>query len=474
MVRKAYIILALAAIVAVAGCKKEVAPAAPAEEGFYEFTLTASAPDADTKTTYDEDKYFSWTAGDKISVLFSDGTTDKFFTLTAQGGGASATFKGNITNGYTLGAADGNKYALYPANDGHSYTSGEAKPVKFVVPAAVDFSTDGFSANIPLAALGDADNVFVFKPMCSVVKFSFHNIPAQTSKVKFKVTAQNTHALSGTFECKVGGYNLYWSPKWAAEGTSSITYTESVSGGKASFYVPIPAWDGTGFIPEIMLTDADSDATLYSAKAKNGLPSDTAGSLGSIIVIPSIKIAGATAWAFPSAYSIDWESVTAAAAGDSEAGFDAIVQMKATADANNLYVYLEVKKDALYDNSAYNYANYSHLYIGSGSATEGESFWGWTAVFESKIDAWMKYGNNARYYHWNGNLTKPTAVEHGGLLYYEIAVTRSAFPGLSGSSAILGMYITKQWVEGETWLGTSDQIGIVPARWQAPLSVTLP
>ncbi len=474
MAHKGFLLIALAATVALAGCKKELAPSAPAKDGFYEFTLTASADNIGTKTSYEDDKYFSWSAGDKISVLFSDGTTDKFFTLTAQAAGASTTFKGNITNGYTLGAADGNKYALYPANDGHAYTSGAEKPVSFVVPAAVDFTAGGVSANIPLAALGDADNVFVFKPMCSVVKFSFHNIPAETEKVKFKVTAQNTHALSGTFDCKVGGYYLYWSPKWAAEGTSSITFTQNVSGGKASFYVPIPAWDGTSFIPEILLTDAGSDATLYSAKAKNGLPAESAGSLGSIIVIPSIKIAGATAWSFPSAYGIDWESVTAATAGDSEAGLDAIVQMKATADADRLYVYLEVKKDALYDNVAYEYANCSQLYIGSGSATEGKSFWGWTAVFESKIEAWMKTGNNARYYHWNSNLTKPTAVEHGDLLCYEIAVTRSAFPELAGSSAIIGMYITQQWFEGGAWQGKSDAIGIAPARWQAPLSVTLP
>ena len=255
------------------------------DEGFYEFALTASAGDPETRTAYENDRIFSWTAGDRISVLFSNGSTDRFFTLTTEDSGATATFKGLIESGYTLGAADGKKWALYPAAE-HSYTNGI---VYFNQPATVDFTGSGFSANIPLAALGDGGS-YVFKPACSVVKFSFTDIDAAT--VQFRVTAQNTHALSGTFPCKEGGYCLYWQPQWAAEGTSSITFIENVTGGTAEFYVPIPGWDAAKFIPIITLSDYDSGKVIYTATARNGFPSNTTASLGHIIVVSPIQCGG--------------------------------------------------------------------------------------------------------------------------------------------------------------------------------------
>ena len=470
MARKSLIILALAAV-AFAGCNKNFQGEVPAEEGTYEFTLKASAQDMGTKTLYDGDVTFSWQEGDEISVLFSNGSTTKFFTLTAQSAGASTTFKGDITTGYTLGNPDGDKWAIYPA-DNHTYNSDGT--ISFNQPAVVDFTQSGFSAKIPLYAYGDESNTFVFKPMVSVVKFTFTGIKCST--VKFQVTATNTHSLSGLFPCQYGSGNaLYWYAKYAAEGTNSLSFIEDVSGGKATFYVPVPAWDTPSFKPIITLTDYDTDDLLYTATAKQGFPEETAESLSSIVICPPIKVWNAIAWTFPSAYGIDWESVTAAADGDSGEDFDAIVRMKATADATNLYIYLEVKKDALYDNAGYHYANCSELYIGSGSATEGKAFWAWENVyFEKKHEAWLKYNNTPRYYHWDSNITKPTAVEHGDLYYYEIAVTRSAIPALAGSSAILGIYMTGQWVEGEAWMGSSDAIGCAPARWEAPLEVALP
>ena len=289
---KTYILFAAA--LALAACKSP-SPEEPAP-GVYEFTLQAAAGDPETRTLYEGDKTFSWIEGDEISVLFHSGSDNKFFTLTAQSGGSSATFKGLITNGYTIGSSDtGQKWALYPAAS-HTYA---AKPstgtyahdqiVWFNQPETVDL-TSGFSANIPLAALGSDSGSFVFKPACSVAKFSFSGIEAST--VSFTVTSQTTHALSGLFPCKEGGYYLFWNPQYADPGTNSIKFIENVSDGKAVFYVPFPGWGASGFQPILSLKDNATGKTIYSATAKKGLPADATSSLGQIVVFPDIKCDG--------------------------------------------------------------------------------------------------------------------------------------------------------------------------------------
>ena len=460
----------IAAALAIVGCNKNASIDTP-EEGTYEFVLNASGSLGDaTRTTYEDDMIFSWNKGDKISVLFHKGSTDKFFTLTAASAGATSVFKGNVTNGYELGSASGKKWALYPANDRHDYVEADEKKVKFCVSAEIDV-TDG-SSNIPLAALGDDENNFLFQPMCSVVKFSFNSIPSTTKTVKFKVTAQNTHSLSNVFECLEAGYNLIWHAKWAAEGTNSVIFTGKVSGGKASFYVPIPAWDGPEFIPAVLLTDADNDGTLYEAVATRGLPDETADGLNYIIKMPEIKVKGLKPWAMESKYGIDWSSVNVAVAGDTETGRDAVQQMKLAADASNLYVYLEVRKDRMYDEPGYDYANYSHLFIGNAEAENVDDRWPDTP-YGLLYKCWMKLNNLPRYYHWYGDLSKNEAVEHSGIYYYEIAVARTAIPA-NWANATVCFDIDQQYVVGSEWLGEETVIGCAPAEGAAGLSIDLP
>ena len=263
---------------ALAACTPETEP------GFYEFTLEASALDADTRTSYENDRTFSWCASDKISVLFHNGSTDKFFMLESQGSGPSVKFKGSIENGYTLGSSDGKKWALYPAAD-HTYTDGT---VNFQQPATVDFASNGFSANIPLYALGTDKDEYVFRPMCSVAKFTFTGIEAST--VSLKVTNQSKHALSGLFPCRESESTLFWWPQSVSAGSPdlSLTFIEKPQEGTAVFYVPFPGWDAAGFIPALELKDSGSGDVLYSATAKQGFPSESTSSLGRIIKVPAI------------------------------------------------------------------------------------------------------------------------------------------------------------------------------------------
>ncbi len=293
MKRLSLIFLTAAVALLAAGCDMrpeiEIAP----EEGCYEFTLTATAESgSDTRTSYADDKVFSWTAGDKISVIFHNGSTDKFFTLTAQSAGASSTFKGSITNGYSLGATDGSKCALYPASDQHKYENGT---FYYYRPSEIEMSPNGFSSNIPLAAIEFNNNSFKFRPMCTVAKISFSGITA--SRVKLSVKNLDSHTISGLFDCRVSSsVYLVWkqlSNNNAEDPSRSIVFKETVENGRAVFYVNCPPWGGSYFKPQLSLTDASSGAVLYSATAKQALPSSTNSSLGNIAVISEINLGDA-------------------------------------------------------------------------------------------------------------------------------------------------------------------------------------
>lgn len=290
MKRLSLIFLTAAVALLAAGCDMrpeiEIAP----EEGCYEFTLQASSDcEPATRTSYAGDKSFSWTAGDKISVIFHNGATDRFFTLTAQNAGASSTFKGSITNGYTIGAADGSNCALYPASDKHKYENGT---FYYYRPGEIEMSPDGFSSNIPLSAIEFSNNSLIFRPMCTVVKFSFSGLTA--SRVNLSVKNLDSHTLSGYFDCRVSSsVYLVWkqlSDNNADSPARSISFTETVEDGKAAFYVNCPPWGGSYFKPQLSLTDASTGAVLYSATAKQALPSSTNASLGNMVVIPEINL----------------------------------------------------------------------------------------------------------------------------------------------------------------------------------------
>ncbi len=467
MVRRLYLIL-FAAVAAVAACSKN---ADPIESGTHEFVLEASMSmdGTVTRTAYANDVTFSWSDGDQISVLFHKGDENQFFTLTTSSvNGNTATFRGAVTDGWEIGASDtGKKWALYPAAE-HSYANGI---VTYYIPAETDFTASHYSANIPLAAEGDADNAFTFKPAAGAFKFTFVGIK-DANKVRFTVNQiGSTHKLSGAFAMKEGGYVLYWSPKWGEidSPANRISFVANVENETAVFYVPFAAWDKT-FQPELKLTDAETDATLYSATAKAAFPECL---LTRLVVTPEIPVQGAVAWKFESSFGIDWSTASASAAGRSDSPYDAIRVMKAQADASKLYLYFEVKKDALYDNSEYSYANYCHIYLGDASSTTAYS-WQWEGNYTKKLSSWMMVNNAPCFKNWDDNCEKPAAVEHAGYVYYEIALARSGYAPLAGNACTVAMEIDKEYVIGDTWLGDATQIGFAPTTWGAALEVALP
>ncbi len=280
------ILLLLSSVILAAGCSVRQDIETAPEEGWYEYTLSASAQ-GDTRTAYEGDVTFSWSEGDRISVLFHKGSTNKFFTFTTKSvNGASATFAGMVETGYEAGAADtGTKWALYPAA-GHSYSS--EFPV-FDMPDTFDYASDHFYALVPMFAWSEDGSNYSFKRMCGTYKFSFTGVGA--SKVKCVIENQNTHQLSGSIPIKKSSYNdIYLDQGWSKEGSAErkLTFIENVSNGEAYFYVPFRAWEPV-FKPIISLYDASTGNLLRTITAKKDFTGYTS-SMSKIIVVPPFDL----------------------------------------------------------------------------------------------------------------------------------------------------------------------------------------
>ena len=365
MMKKLLYILAFAGILAVSCTKETPANDAP-KAGTYTFVLSATADveadvvDDATKTAYANDKTFSWTNGDKISVLFHKDSDNKFFTLTADAGGsATATFRGEVTDGYTLGASDGGaKWALYPASDEHvydpSYDWTDAYRVLFKVPEETDFSNSEFSANIPMRALGDDSNNFVFSPIAAAFKFTFI-VGDDVSTVKLNVSQSSSYYLSGLFPFRNsdGGYLAFEKRHELGAPVRSISITRKVEkvGGlnKVSFYIPYRIWQK--LTPTITLTDVDKNKVLYTATAK----SETSANDQKHITIFPTKNLSDYELSFKSKYGIEWDKIAALPSSTSR-----IVEWKAASDATNLYFYFKVPTEKIgwSDSSGYRYQSY--------------------------------------------------------------------------------------------------------------------
>ncbi|MBO4467082.1 MAG: DUF4832 domain-containing protein [Bacteroidales bacterium] len=484
---KKFVFLAVTVAIA-AACTMEIlpetTPSEPANNGSYIFTLNACSDNL-TKTSYAGEQTFSWTAGDQISVLFHNGDDNKFFTLTTSSSGANVTFSGTIDTGYEIGASDGEheKIAFFPAG-AHSYTAGQ-KPV-FNIPALTDFTKSHFSANLPMAAKGDGDNNFAFKHISGAYKVVFTDIDNSVKKVKLHVKNQVTRAISGDFTMQDGGSHIYvWWWTSAAEGSmeQTLSYVENVVDGKATFYIPY-CHNNEDFQPVLTLTNAANGYTLKKVSAKAGFSGTNKASYDRVVVLPNIPASGTgTAPAWVSGHGINWDMVETVTTGRADSPYNGINLMKATADAGNLYVFLDIKAGSSYllDNDTYDYANYCVLYAGDGTSS-GSKPWMWSTYYQTTREGWLKTGNSVAYTVGTGAITDYTATVSGDHCYYEIAYPRTGNTPLLGTTAYIGFTFDKRYRIGsdvytDPSLG-STCTGFAPTTEDSPrpdmLRVTMP
>ena len=360
MKRYLYTMMVMAAAV-ITSCTKqtlnEEQPTVDSEVSTYTYTVSANT--IETKSDYDADGKFQWSAGDAISVLFNNGTDNKFFTLTlTEGAGThTASFSGPIETGYTIGASDGTEedqkiWALFPASENHTYTAG-SNP-NFYVQPSVDFSATHFSANIPMYALNTEEGALSFASLASTYKFIVNGIADGVEKVQFKIYNQTTYGLSGSWPIHADKYINYG---YASPGSekSTLTFINNVTDNQATFYVPCRYWGN--FKPVITVTNCATGMeiktfTAGAEKVPNYLdhvwPITLNVSDGNYFT-PTVTIDGDfTDWDDVT----EWESTRGSGSSNSR-----INNWKMQADDYNIYVYLNLATSKI-KNSSYFYVGF--------------------------------------------------------------------------------------------------------------------
>lgn len=467
-------------VITIAACSKVADQVVPEVQtpspGKYIFTLKASVADL-TKTSYEGERYFSWDAHDKISVLFHDGETHRFYDLETVAGaahGESAVFSGEIDEGFTLGASEtdgGKQWALYPAGS-HTWDSANDRPV-YNIPEVTDFTVaDHISSNIPMAySKGSSTTNFSFVPIACPYKISFKNV--DVSKVRLTVTHSSTHKMSGNFTMENSSSNAGLWAQGSSGSDQSISYIKNVAGDKTvSFYFSIPRWGESSFRPIITLKDESTGYILYYAQATKEWvgDEDLAPSHERMVVLPAIPASG-TGSPFVSAYGRNWGAVSAVADGSTADGKDAIIQIKADADASYLYLYFAVNAARMHSDASYKYSNHWDWYFGDA---ESSSSTVWTDKRTIHVEGWIKKRNVITLTEWNDNM-ESNFSQVGDVIYVEQKVKRSAYACLQGTSCKVGLLITAQALnEAEETVVTATQIGYGPVDGGSMLSVTMP
>lgn len=462
-------------------CNKRLAISDPQENvnepGTYIFTLKASVADDLTKTSYADEKTFSWSANDEISVVFHkvgevEGDDIIFVDLKTTEGGTPADFSGTVPNGYEIGASaaeGGVKWALFPAG-AHSWNFTNHKP-NFNIPEVTDFTLVGahFSANIPMCAKGDGENNFTFSHVAGAYKFTFTDVDA--TKVRFKVTHNTTHNLSGNYP--ISESDGRWWPQYASAGSAnqSVSYINNVASKTASFYFCITELDESSFQPTITLYDENTGYILFQSTAKSVWSTDALKPDKSrMVILPSIPAPG-TGSPFVSMYGVNWGTVTATASGSTESEKDAIIEIKASADASYLYLYFTIDATKMHSNVSYKYSNHWDWFFGDNSSASSTV---WTTKRTTHVEGWIKKRNVITMTEWNDNL-ESNFTQVGDVIYVEQKVKRSAYTCLQGTTCNVGLLVTEQALdEEEKTVVDANQIGYAPVNEGPMLAVTMP
>ena len=331
-------------------------------EGYHLVSLTAVqglSDGEDTKTSYANDKIFSWSSGDAIAVLFNNGVDEKFFEFTTTGTGASATFTGLVEDGYNYeGSKSGTKWALFPYNANHKYTSDT--DIQYAFPAG----GNGNVCNIPMIAQCPSSE-YRFYHLCGALKFTFRGLSAnQNLKLQFNSRNDNRRTYgvyyiqglgSGVSSAIIQGNHIDKDSNHNANNTTYVT-AQADANGKAVIYLPLPLSETGTMASEYWpsyqfdLLNAANDASLFSITTghfnidKGKMTVITPKQLGTE-PLGGISIDGTFT---------DWETHTERYLGGT-LGF-----VKATADRTNLYIYQR------FFNSNFTYSNwdnYQFIYI---------------------------------------------------------------------------------------------------------------
>ena len=468
-----FAIAAAAALTAIACTREQEDPIQDSPEevqdGYKVLSIKASQAD-ETKTAYASEVYFSWSAGDKISVLCNNGSANFWQTFTVTTPSTSSTFTATVTDEISIGAMDGTKVALYPASDSHIYNS--SSDIRFHIPAERDFraANGGHKESaIPMFAWGDANDNFAFANLTGAVKFSFSNIPSSTTQVKMVFENTCHLKLNGTYPLSLSSTvtNVEWSAEPSQTASeNAVSYYADVENGVACFYLPYAtgslwAWN------HLSLEDAANGTSLFSNTSIGQINVTK----NTIVVLPTIDIfTGQTG--LVSAYGIDWNAV--APSRNTNTQYPAIRTLKATADLDYLYVYLEVDPASLTKTHAYDH----YIKVYAAGASGSNSYWSNSnSITKIGSSSWAVANGSIAYADFGSNPSDCNKLAKNGTWYYEIRMSRANNAAITNPGTVsIGAVIDDTYYDNSAY-GHSQgdiNIGVIPTKGSAMYNVTLP
>lgn len=435
------ILAALAAAFAVSCTKETPETQIPQDQnapaGMKQVTITASIEGADTKTSYDAEGKFSWTKGDKISVM---GTDYGFYTLTATSDGPTTTFTGWIPEGVTL-----RQEAFYPADEATNRTDGS---YYFNIPMYKDLS-QSFSADLPMGAYSGTAN-YEFKHITGAALLTFTNFPAEVETAEISIVNARLK-LTGVFNAYLSSGMWTWNSKAdVAEEERTLIRKVPVVKGQAQLYMPYNGslwWDYTS---TVNIKGYDAVGNEYVLLKDKKMKPDEATAVRGVVkkyaplVLPDYVPA------------VDWNKVDWAAENSVSPSVEGFTDVKVVADKYYMYARIEAPVTFAWDKLYY--------YMGRGEGSNALS-WAWTTTAALTYNYEGTASLDALTLKYNG-VTIDTKVEtEGDNAYWYMAFPRNAHDITKDAGEI---YFTLMgYVNG-------GFAGAAPLRWSPAMTVTLP
>ncbi len=448
--KRYFIFIAIVTASIITACEQKPIIELPlTDNGAYLFTLNAIVDNELTKTDY-EGNSFKWSYDDQISVLFHNGTDNKFFTLTATTGGSNSTsFSGLIDEGYEIGASDTEtQWALFPASESHSYSEGDTYPTFYIEPTK-DYSESHYSADLPMISVG-SEGVFSFKYLTGAYRFTFTDL--DVNKVTLVVRNQESYFISGATPIGITGSTYYLKHNYAfsEQPEHSLSFTENVNEGSATFYVPFKIWEGQ-FKPTLTLSDASTGYIIKQLKANKSVGDSYTSALGKVWIMPSIPAPGTgTAPIFD---GINWSdsNVATSTLDEWQQSTIGLTELKVIASTQYMFVRVKGAQSSITGN------NFMDIYLSDGA--EGEYVWGdyWrttgSVIYKKEHKGTVTASNLSMTF--NDSTIETKTESSGSDIFWFMAIPRDAHSLLQSAGTV--------YVGVSLWTGWSIS-GMIPSR----------
>lgn len=320
-------------------------------------------------------------------------------------------------------------------------------------------------------AWGNEEEEYAFANLTGAAKFTFSHVGC--SHVKFSFLTTTACKLSGTFPLSLDSdaAKVRWSAaETEAAAERGVTYYADVErDGSVSFYVPYAA--GTIWAwSHLTLEDADNAEAdpLYSNTKINNIVV----AKNRIAVLPTLDIDWAGEPSFPSAYGIDWRGISASSNTNDE--YPAIQTLKATADEDYVYLYLEVDPTVL--TRTHTFDHQFRVYV-TDAGSSRNYYWNSACSYINK-DIWAVSGGEMTFLSFNPTPFESNMKVTDSVVYFEVRISRthdttSALLSASGEVGI-GVELDDLYVDGE-WkrLNNFKPYGVIPTYGSSMYPVTL-